>query len=140
NVLVRATCGLCGVSFGVGLWALLPHMHFVYRTHELSFGETLATRLGPDALLWIETPGYGYDAVALRNGLPWLVAGYNPDDPRQRNETPPFDDARALATSLRERRVVYAVVPAHRAAAFETWAEQDEHFGSSLIFRIPASA
>src|SRR5690606_21912404 len=96
NVLVRATCGLCVVSFGVGLWALLPHKHFVDRTQELSLGETLATRLGPDARLWIETPGYGYVAVAVGTGLPWLVDGYNPDDPRQRNETPPFDDARAL--------------------------------------------
>jgi hypothetical protein len=137
---VHATLiALCCLAFGSGLALQLPSKQFVDRSAELTLGATLAPNLARDARLWLETPGYGYVAVSVGTGQPWLVDGFNPGDPRQAQSAPPFEDRRALAAYLSERRIAWAVVPENRSAAFEGWALRESSFGSSLIFRIPAS-
>lgn len=127
-------------AFGHGLWAQLPCKQFVDRSSELRLGAALAPRLDPRARLWVETAGYGYVAVSVGTGRPWLVDGFNPGDPRQADAVRLLDDATALAAALRSRDVGWAAVPASRARAFETWASQEPSFDSALIFRIPRSA
>lgn len=136
--LYMAGLGVVTLSLGFDLWLQIGCQGFVNRSAELTLGGLVGPHLKPDTRLWLETEGYGYVAVSVGTERPWLVDGFNANDPRQSRASPPFADPIALAAFLRERKIVVAMMPASRRAAFEGWAKLEADVGPSLIFRIPA--
>lgn len=91
---------------------------FVNRNEEIGVGQAFAERLNDGARLLVETPGYGYVALAAATSQPWNVVGFNPDDPRQAQ--PPWDTKGELRAFIEQQQIRFLVVPETHGCVAQT--------------------